>query len=141
MIAFVLFGAAIFAIIFFIIGIGIKALAAAFDALILSLESTCIIGGFAAMVGIVLYLIYSILDEIAQSGFTSAIKSIIFLVVMLGIFWGLVGDLGTLLLNIIEIFALGILNVIKNILEWMADACECAYIKFLTIIMKHIDKC
>lgn len=141
MIAFVLFGAAVLAIIFFIIGIGIKALAAAFDALIISLGDTCAIGGLAAMVGIVLYLIYAVLDEIAQSGFVSAIKTIIFLIIMLGIFWGLVGDLGTLLLNIIEIFALSILNVITRILEWMADACERAYIKFLTIIMKHIDKC
>lgn len=141
MVAFVIFWSATFAIIFFILGIIFKALASAFNALLASIGGVLAIGGLAGLAGIALYLLYAIIDGIIKEGFWSVVGTIVMFFIVLGIFGAIIGGLGAVLLEIIVSVAVFVLEIISGILEWLAMTCEKGYAKFLTAIIKRLDKC
>ena len=141
MVVFVIFWSAAFAIIFFLLGIFFKALASAFNAVLASIGGVLAIGGFAGLLGIVLYLLYAIIDGIIKKGLWSVVGSIVMLIIVLGIVGAIVGELGAALLELIVVMAEVILVVVSGILEWLAATCEKAYAKFLMAIIKRLDKC
>ena len=141
MVAFVIFWSAAFAIIFFVLGVFFKALASIFNALLTSIGGIFAIGGLAGLAGIGLYLLYAIIDGIIKEGFWSVVGVIVLLLVEIGIIGAIVGGLGAALLELIVVVAEAILLFISGILEWLAATCERAYAKFLTAIIKRLDKC
>lgn len=141
MVAFVIFWSAAFAIIFFVLGVFFKALASIFNALLTSIGGILAIGGLTGLAGIGLYLLYAIIDGIIKEGFWSVVGMIVLFLVVIGIIGAIVGGLGAALLELIVVVAEAILFFISGILEWLAATCERAYTKFLTAIIKRLDKC
>lgn len=141
MVAFVIFWSATFAIIFFVLGIFFKALASAFNALLTSIGGVLAIGGLAGLTGIALYLLYAIIDGIIKDGFWSVVGTIIMFLIVLGIFGAIIGGLGAALLELVVVVVTFVLEIISGILEWLAMTCEKGYAKFLTAIIKRLDRC
>lgn len=140
MVAFVVFWSATFAIIFFALGIIFKALASAFNALLTSIGGLIAIGGLTGLATLVLYLLYAIIDGIIKEGFWSVVGNVIFIVIVFGIIIGIIGGLGTVILEIAAAIASFLLTVVSVVLEWAADLCERAYAKFLKAIIGRLDK-
>lgn len=141
MVAFVIFWSAAFAIIFFVLGIIFKGLTSAFNALLSSIGGVLAIGGLAALAGIALYLLYGIIDGIIREGFWSVVGTIIMFIIVLGIVGAIIGGLGAMILEIAVMIAAYVLMIVSSILEGAAALCEKAYAKFLTAIIKQLDKC
>lgn len=148
MVAFVIFWAAVFALLFFLLGVIFKALASVFNyALQASVEDMIpIIGLFCVpvLLAIVIGILYAIVVGIITEGFWSVVGLLILLFIIIGIVVALFGWLGTLLwvcLELIAVCALYIIGVVSFVLEWLADKCECGYVKFLNAIIKRIDRC
>lgn len=141
MVAFVIFWSATFAIIFFVLGIIFKALASAFNALLIAIVEVFVIGGLVGLVGIALYLLYAIIDGIIKEGFWSVGGMIIIFFIVLGAFVAIIGDTGKVLLDIVVTVAMFVLEIISSILECFAMTCEKGYAKFLAAITKRLDKC
>lgn len=141
MVAFVIFWSATFAIIFFVLGIFFKALASAFNALLTSLGGVLAIGGLAGGAGVVLYLLYAIIDGIIKEGFWSVVGEIVLIFIVIGIIGALIGGLGAIILEIVVVVVGYALTIVSAILEWAADLCERKYAKFLKAIISRLDKC
>lgn len=141
MAAFVIFWSAMFAVLFFVLGIIFKGLASAFNALLSSCGGIIAMGGLAALVAIALSLLYAIVDGIVTRGVGEVIGMIVLLMIEIGIFGALVGGLGSLLLSIVTIVAEYLLHATSYVLEGAAAICEKGYAKSLLAIMKRIDKC
>lgn len=148
MVAFVIFWAAVFALLFFLLGVIFKALASVFNyALQASVASMIpIIGMFFVPIILVIALgiLYAIVVGIITEGFWSVIGPLIILLIMIAILVALFGWLGSLLLVLLELIAsyfLYIIGLVSFGLEWLADRCERGYIKFLHVIIKRIDRC
>ena len=146
MVTFVIFWAAVFALLFFLVGVIFKALASVFNYAIQDSVAGMapIIGMFcvpvllAAAIGI----LYAIVEGIITEGFWSVIGPIVLLVIFVGIIVALFGWLGALLLALLELVATCVLVIAGFVsfgLEWLADKCEWGYITFLNVIIKRID--
>ena len=147
MVAFVIFWAAVFALLFFLLGVIFKALASVFNyALQASVESMIpIIGMFCApiLLAIALGILYAIVVGIITEGFWSVIGLLMLLIFIIGIVVALFGWLGSLLWVCLELIAVCVLYIIGFVsfgLEWLADRCEWGYVKFLNVIIKRIDR-
>lgn len=147
MVAFVIFWAAVFALIFFLLGVIFKALASVFNyALQASVEGMIpIIGMFCTpiLLAIAIGILYAIVVGIITEGFWSVIGLLILLFILIGIVVALFGWLGSLLWVCLELIAVCVLYIIEFVssgLEWLADGCESGYIKFLNVIIKRIDQ-
>ena len=139
--AFVIFWSAIFAIIFFVLGIFFKALASAFNALLTSLGDVLAIGGLAGGAGVILYLLYAIIDGIIKEGFWSVVGEIVLIFIGICMMVAFTGGLGALILEIVVVVVRYVLTIVSEILEWAADLCERKYVKFLKAIISRLDKC
>lgn len=147
MVAFVIFWAAVFALIFFLLGVIFKALASVFNyAIQASVESMIpIIGMFCVpiLLAIALGILYAIVVGIITEGFWSVIGLLVLLSIIIGIVVALFGWLGSLLWVCLELIAVCVLYIIGYVssgLEWLADGCERGYVKFLNVIIKRIDQ-
>lgn len=147
MVAFVIFWAAVFALLFFLLGVIFKALASVFNyALQASVASMIpIIGKFCIpiLLAIALGILYAIVVGIMTEGFWSVIGLLILLVILIGITVALFGWLGALLWVFLELIVACVLYIIGLVsygLEWLADRCERGYLKFLNVIIKRIDR-
>lgn len=141
MASFVIFWSAIFAIIFFVLGIIFKALASAFNSLLTSLGIILAIGGLTSLVGIGLFLMYAIVDGITKEGFKSVIGILVMMIVDIVILIAIVVGLGAGLFRIIVAIGRFVLSIISNILEFFAVIFENEYAKFLKAIINRLDKC
>ncbi len=141
MVAFVIFWAAVFAIVFFLLGNVFKALASGFSALISSLALLLSIGFLTLAAIIVLYLLYSITDGILTSGIGEIAGTIFVAIVVIGILGGLFGGLGVALLELVLDVAILALDIIDSVLNWAADLFERGYIKSLKTIINQLEKC
>lgn len=147
MVAFVIFWAAVFALIFFLLGVIFKALASVFNyALQASVASMIpIIGMFCVpiLLAIAIGILCVIVVGIITDGFWSVIGYFVLLSIIIGIVVALFGWLGTLLWAFLELIAVCVLYIIGFVssgLEWLADGCESGYVKFLNVIIKRIDQ-
>lgn len=140
MVAFVIFWAAFFALVFFVLGIIFKALASAFNALLSSIKVLSL-GALAAIIVIALFLLYVIVEGIVRGALLSVIGAIVMFLVVLGVLGAILGGLGAALLELIITVSLLILDIVSGVLEWLADGCERGYIKFLRVIINRLDKC
>lgn len=141
MVTFAIFWLAIFAIIFFVLGVIFKALASALYALLDSMSKILAVGGLAGLTGVALYLLYAIIDGIIKDGFWSVVGMIVIFLIVLGSFGAIMEGFGALLLKMVVEAALFALDIISRILEWLAMTCEKKYAKFLTAIINQLDKC
>ncbi len=140
MVALVIFWAAVFAVLFFVLGVVFKALASVFNALMAS-TGVFAIGALAAMAVIALYLLYAIADGIIREGFWAVFGWVLMFLVIIGIVGAIFGGLGAVLLELIIVVAEAVLLVVSGALEWLADKCERGYIKFLKVIINRLDRC
>ncbi|MBD5528572.1 MAG: hypothetical protein HDR02_09225 [Lachnospiraceae bacterium] len=147
MVAFVIFWAAVFALLFFLLGVIFKALASVFNYAIQASVASMIpiIGKFCVpiLLAIALGILYAIVVGIMTEGFWSVIGLLILLIILIGITVALFGWLGALLWVCLELIAACFLYIIGFVsfgLEWLANKCECGYIKFLNVIVKRIDR-
>lgn len=148
MVAFIIFWAAVFASLFFLLGVIFKALASVVNyALQASAASMVpIIGLFSApiLLVIALLILYGVVIGIKTGEIWSAIGYIILIFIIIGIVAALFGWLGALLLTFAEIVvlcAMYIIGFVSIALEWLANGCEGVYIKCLNAIINRIDKC
>ena len=138
---FIVFWAAVFAIILFLAGVICKGLAAMFNA------ATVAIGGilkellYVIICEIGLYLTYLIIDGIIREGFISVLGTVLKTLFYIAFFWFLLGEAGGTICGL----GLGIVSIIVDTialaLETVADTCERAYEYFLNVIIKQIKKC
>lgn len=145
--AFIIFWAATFAILFFIIGIFFKILASAFYAILNSIVSILKISGVALLSIVTLFLLYGIVEETVNSSLGRALA--LFGILVIEVVVGTVFILGissfvlTFILMFLECIVgiiIFILKSISQILDWISDACEKIYKKLLTIIVSRLDK-
>ncbi|MCM1186514.1 MAG: hypothetical protein NC251_10315 [Lachnoclostridium sp.] len=141
MVTFIIFWAAVFALLFFVLAVIFKILASALEALLSAGGQTLAIGGLAIMIVIALSLFYAIVDGIIKEGLLSVLGTIVLFVIVLGIFGAIFGGLGAALIELVVAVALFVLEIVSGVLEWLADKCEEGYIKFLRIIVNRIDNC
>ena len=141
MVAFVIFWSAVFAVIFFILGIIFKGLASAFNALLTSIGSILAVGFLTGFALVALYLLYIITDGIITKGFSAVLGWIVLFIIDVAIVGALVGGLGALLLNIVVVIAEYILLAVSCVLEKAAAICETMYAKSLSAIFNRLDKC
>lgn len=141
MTTFVIFWAALFTIFFFIAGTLFKALASAFYALMSFVGKMIIflILGTVALFSSV--LVYMIIDAIVKGSFGGFIEGIIISAVVLGILIAIFGGIGAMVLDIAISTAGFVIRVVSFVLEYAAMLCESGYAKFLTILIKRIEKC
>lgn len=147
MTTFVIFWAAVFALIFFLLGVIFKALASVFNYAIPAsvVGMIPIIGMFLApvLLLIAIGILYAIVVGIITEGFWSVVGLIILLIILIGIVVALFGWLGALLWLCLELIALCALHIIEFVsfgLEWLADKCESGYVTFLNVIIKRVNQ-
>ena len=141
MVAFIIFWAALFCILFFLLGTVFKGLASLFDGLI---SSAIYVISTAIMVGlgeIALFAVYAIASGVRTSGIGAVLGMMAILFIELALTAALLGGLGSLLLGIILSVLEAVIDIISGALEGAASACEKAYAYFLFVIMQRLDKC
>lgn len=145
--AFIIFWAATFAILFFIIGIFFKILASAFYAILNSIVSILKISGVTLLSIVTLFLLYGIVEETVNSSLGRALA--LFGILVIEVVVGTVFILGissfvlTFILMFLECIVgiiIFILKSISQILDWISDACEKIYKKLLMVIVSRLDK-
>lgn len=145
--AFIIFWAATFAILFFIIGIFFKVLASTFYAILNSIVSILKISGVILLSIVTLFLLYGIVEEAVMSSFGRALA--LFGILVIEVVVGTVFILGissfvlTFILMVLECIVgiiIFILKSISQILDWISDACEKIYKKLLMVIVSRLDK-
>lgn len=148
MVAFVIFWAAVFALLFFLLGVIFKALASVFNYAIQAsfayMLSAIGIFSIPILLVIALGILYAIVVGVMSQGFWSIIGILILLSIIIGIAVGLLGVIGSLLsvwLELILSAALFVIGLVSIGLEWLADICESGYVKFLNVIIRRIDRC
>lgn len=141
MVTFVIFWAALLAIIFFVLGIVFKGLASAFNALMSSVGAIIGFAALALLIGGALYSLYAIVDGIITKGLGEVIGMIFLFLFELGLVGALVGPLGSLLINAATVIVQLFLVATSFVLEGAAAICQKGYDKFLTVIFKRLDKC
>ncbi len=141
MVAIAIFWAALFCIIFFLLGAICKGLAAVFNALISSIVA--ILGiAFLVLLGVIgLYTIYSIVDGIITGRIGEVFGLIVLFVIGIGLLVLLFGWLGNIMLSIALKICELILSAISFVLERGAAICEKAYAHFLLVIVNRLEKC
>ncbi len=139
--AFVIFWAAVLAIICFLLGNIFKALASGFSALLSSLVLYLSIGFLTVASIAILSLIYGITDGIITGGLGNAIGSIVFFIVVIGFLFAIFGGLGLILLELIMFVVNTLLTFIDMVLTWAADLFERGYKKSLRSIKNQLEKC
>ncbi len=141
MVAFVIFWAAAFAVLCFVLGICFKALSSVLNALLSSLEGILAIGGLTVIAMIVLFLLYAIVDGILTEGLGSVLLMILLLLVEIGIVGAILGGLGSLILSLAVMIVSFLFGTVSFVLEGAAAVCEKGYVRSLTVIGKRLDKC
>ncbi|MCM1326316.1 MAG: hypothetical protein NC094_04265 [Bacteroidales bacterium] len=141
MVTFIIFWAAVFALLFFVLAVIFKILASALEALLSAGGQTLAVGFLAIIIVIALSLFYAIVDGIIKEGLLSVLGTIVLFVIVLGILGAIFGGLGAALIELVVAAALFVLEIVSGVLEWLADKCEDGYIKFLRIIVNRIDNC
>lgn len=134
-----IFGAAVLALLFFLLGVIFKGLASVING---ALESIAIVGGIGLAGGallFVLYFVYFIANGIATKGLMSVITDIVMLIICLGLFIGLVGWIGEFAITIVYAALAIILGAISTSIEFLAEKCEKIYVHFLNVIIKQTD--
>ncbi|MCH5337980.1 MAG: hypothetical protein J1E03_04300 [Acetatifactor sp.] len=142
MVAVTIFWASAFAVIFFLLGVVFKGLAAAFNALMgSSIVKFFKFTGLAAITVVVLFIIGLIVSSIIDGSIGAIIGFIVLLIVVLAIAYFLVGWLGAIILAVAVVAAEYILFATSFVLEHASYFCEKAYIHFLRIIINRMEKC
>lgn len=141
MVTFVIFWAALFCVIFFLLGTLFKGLASLFTGFINSVMEVIAIAILAGLGIVVLFALYAIASGIRTAGLGEVIETIVILVIVLGIIGGLLGGLGAALLELATAVVGFVITVVSVVLEGAAAFCEKAYAHFLLVIIKRVDKC
>ena len=141
MVTITIFFAAIFTLLFFILGIVFKGLASAFDSLLESIDELIKYGKWILSVYAAMSVSVIVIDRIIKDGMSSVLAQGVEIAVSLFFIWLLLGSTGGFLEEIIESILYIISDYTSFALEFIADKCEIAYAKFLGIIVKNLDKC
>ena len=141
MVTFVIFWAALFCIIFFLLETFFKTLASFFSGFIYSAAYIIAIAILTGLGVIALLLIYFIANAISTDSLGETIGILIAWGVFIGIIVGLIGGLGSALIGLIVRIVEVIICVVSTVFEGGANICEKAYVHFLLAIVKRLDKC
>lgn len=137
---FIIFWAAIFAIIFFLIGVVCKGLASVFNGAVKTITFVGAIGLLGGLAAVALCLIYAIVHGIITEGFMSVLELIIMFLFEIGIIILVIGWLGPIIVEVIAFVVMLVVGFVSDVLEFAADACERAYGYFLNAIIKQLEK-
>lgn len=152
MVAFVIFWAAVFALLFFLLSVIFKALASVFNyaipAAVAGMIPIIVVFSLPMLAVIAIRILYAIVSVIIEKGFWSVVGSIVLFLIVIGIFWVIFGIFGVAALGLLQVIlqlaviaAVIITEYVSVGLEWLADRCERGYKKFLNVIKKRIDMC
>lgn len=142
MVAITIFWASALAMIFFLLGVVFKGLAAAFNALFSSpIVKFCKYVGLTALIVVVLFVIGLIEVSMSNGTLGSIITIFVILIVILAIGYGLVGWLGDILWGASAEASNKLLEMTSYVLEHGAAFCDEVYGRFLRIIIDRIKKC
>lgn len=139
--AFILFGAALLCLIFFLLGTACKLLSSWLYGLLVSGAGAIGITILIVLGEIFLVTVYSIASGIRTSTLGETLGRIALFVFIFGIFAGLFGGLGAILLEVALVVGEAVVNVLTIILETATELFEKAYAYFLSVIMKCLDRC
>ncbi len=135
--AFIFFGAALSALIFYVLGIFFKALASAFYTLETSGSLLLAIAGLVLFLDVVLALI----SDVAIDGVLGVLSLIGGVLLVLAIIGALLGWLGEIIVTVAAAVVGVVFNIISTVLELIAGLCEHGYIKSLSAITRRLEKC
>lgn len=137
---FIIFGAAVMAIIFFGLGVVCKGLASAFNG---GIETAAFIAKICLWSGIgivALYLLCVIVNGIVSGNVLAVIGTIILSIVYIGIVVLFVGWLWKIIFMLVQLIVTFVMNLVYLILEFAAATCERAYAYFLNAIIQQLQK-
>lgn len=145
MTAFIIFGASLLVLTFFLLSVICKLLLSAVDAVLESgITFIYIIIAVAAVV-LVLIFLTSLITSLIENGLWGTIKNyflmIVLISIVLGAIYALGGALVILLASIVLQIAVVVFSGLLVVLEALAAVTEKGYIKFLTVIMNQVDRC
>jgi hypothetical protein len=140
MVSVVVFGAAFMCIIFFALGLIFKVLASAVNALMDSgtiLVAAIIIGILSE---VALYMLSFIIHGVVTAGWMSVIFWIVMMIVFFGVIIAIALELGMLALEFALVAVEYIFVYTSRIFEICADYCGRAYAHFLSVIIGRLDR-
>ncbi len=140
-VTFVVFWAALLCVVFFLLGTIFKGISSAFTGLLESGGFVLAIGFLGGLAALVLYLIYAIAHGIITEGFSSVLGTVILAIIVFGLIGGIIGGLGSIVLSIALAVAEYVLIAVAFVLEGATSICEKAYMYFLLVIYKRLDRC
>ena len=144
---FIIFWAAVLAILFFILTFIFKGLSSIFESITEALGTVILLGMYGGMIAGVLFIIYLIgnaiaADELKYLGLGIVIL-LVTIIVLVGIVVAFFGAVVALIISIIHSIRYLLISIVlwtATILETIGDYCEIAYKFFLSIIMNQLQK-
>ena len=137
---FIIFIAAVFTVLFFVLGVIFKGLASMFNGVVNSVSFIAAIGFLGGLTAGGLYLVYTIVNGIMTDGIMSVIGNILMFFLYVVIIFMFVGWLGQIALMVIAAVISVAMGLVSDILDFAAMACECAYAYFLKAIVNQLEK-
>lgn len=141
MTAVIIFWAALIAMIFFLFSTVFKGLAAMLEGGIVAIAWTIIIGVFGLAIVALLGVIYSIAAGAHTGELFDVLGYMVMIVIAMMINIAILGGLGMIALQIVIAVLSIVINMVSGILEGLSAVCDMAYLHFLNVIMKRLDKC
>ena len=139
--ALIIFGASIMAVLFFVLATIFKAFASVCNALTNSL-GLILTAACAAVAAIIALCIIAILgDALAGGSFIHLLWLIPLIALAGGMVGAIVAGFGSSVLEIVLSVVSLVIGKLLVVLEYGADACEKGYTKFLTVIIRRVEKC
>lgn len=138
--AFIIFGAGLFCILFFILGSICKGCAAVVHGLINSIGITVAVTFLTGLACLALFLLYAFVDAIITDGFWAALGTLIGVIIIGGIGVGLIAGIGEVILSFFIVIADAIIEAVSNVLEKASELCERGFIHFLQVIINRTEK-
>lgn len=145
MAAFIIFWAALLCVVFFLLGVLFKGLASLFQGILMSVTGTLAITllvGFGELIVFgILFMAVGIRDWGVANMILTIVVDTVLISIIVVIVLILIGGPGAVLLSITLLALEYVIGLVSMVLGGAAVACEKAYVFFLSIIIKQLDKC
>ena len=135
MATFVIFWAALLAIIFFLLSVVTKGIFAVLMGTVEVLGKLLIVIFYGGGAALLLYLLASVVQSIMDGTFWSAIGSIILFIIVIGIIGAFIGGLLEVILVLVASIAVSIAGIVLKVFGAIYSFFEFGYAYFLKVIM------
>ncbi len=138
--AFIVFFAAVFCILFFVLGSVFKAAESMIKGLLRSLGMTILIALFVGIALVLIFAVYGIAEGIRTGGMGNIAGMIILIVADAAVLFVIVGPIGGIVLSAVVAIAAAVISAMAFILGGASNLMEAAYTFFLNKIKGYVEK-